>query len=124
MSVSDDDFKTKIIKRLQQRASSLDERHAAKERIEREKTALAQAERDGRRDDIYHHLVNIGTCYSVLKELHETTEFFRRAVKEFPDRRYALYVLVMALTYLGEREEAGKYALLYEQRFPPKYPGK
>jgi hypothetical protein len=29
-------------------------------------------------------------------------------------------VLIMALTYLGEKEEAEKYALFYEEKFPPK----
>jgi len=122
MDKSDDDLKAKIIRRLKRRASDLDEQQAAKVRIEHEKIALAGAEKEGRSEDVYHHLMNIGTCYSVLKELHETAEYFKRAVNEFPDRRYPLYVLIMALTYLGEKEEAEKFSQLYDKRFPPKYP--
>ena len=124
MNNGDEEFKAKIIKRLKHRASSLDERTAARERIELEKIALARAEREGRRGEIYHHLVNIGTCYSVLKEVRETVEYFKRAVREFPDKRYPLYVLIMALAYLGENREAEEYPRLYEKRFPPRYPDK
>jgi tetratricopeptide (TPR) repeat protein len=120
MVLGDEDLRERIIKRLMARSSSLDERQAAKARIEREQEALALAEKEGRRHDIYRHLVNIGTCYGVLANPHKALAYFKRAVKAFPERRFPLWVVIMILGRLDEKEELERYSRLYEERFPPK----
>ena len=120
MVIGDENLRAMIIKRLRKRATSLDERQAAKARIEREETALALAEKESRRDDIYRHLVNIGTCFGVLAQPREALRYFKRAVDEFPKERFPHWVVIMILGHLREKEEADKYSKLYEERFPSK----
>lgn len=107
--------------RLRARSTSLNEQEAARKRIERDLEALAIAEDEGRSEDIYRHLVSIGTCYGVLNEPRESIKYFKRAVEEFPTRRLPLWVVIMTLGHLGDKEELAKYTRLYEERFPPKH---
>jgi len=106
--------------RLIARSTSLSECEAARKRIERELEALAIAEDEGRSEDVYHHLVTIGTCLGVLNKPRESLEYFKRAVDEFPDRRLPLWVVIMTLSHLGDEDELVKYTKLYEERFPPR----
>ena len=124
MVINDENLRAKIIDRLKKRSVSLDERRAASERIEREKQALDLAVKEGRRDDIYRHLVNIGTCYGVLAEPRNSLAYFKRAVEEFPTRRFPLWVVIIILSHLGETEEVEKYTKIYNERFPPRPHGK
>jgi Tfp pilus assembly protein PilF len=120
MVLSDDNLKAKIIDRLQAQSEKPDEIRAAKARIEREIELLAAAESKGNRHDIYHHLVNIGTCSAVAGNADDVAKYFKRAVDEFPDKRYPLFILVMTLTHLGRIDEALEYTRRFEERFPKK----
>ena len=120
MVIGDENLKALIIKRLLNRATKLDECKTARDRIVHQKDALAKAEHDGRRDDVYRHLVNVGTCYGVISEPGEALKYFKRAVEEFPEKRFPLWIVIMTLGHLGEKEEAEKYTKLYEARFPKK----
>jgi Tfp pilus assembly protein PilF len=118
MVISDENLRGRIIDRLSTRAENIDEIKAARERIEKELEDLSVAEAEGRKEDIYRHLVNLGMCSAVLRKLHDSLDYFKRAVIEFPDKRFPLYALVLTLTHLGEKAEAEKYVELFEERFP------
>ena len=117
MGLNDENLRARIIDRLAARAGKPFEQHAAEKRIEEELKQLALAEDEGRTDDIYRHLINLGTCYAVLKKPHETLEYFKRAAREYPTRRFPLFVVVLILKHLGRKEEAGEFSRLFEEKF-------
>ncbi len=118
MTIGDEYLRARILDRLMSRSTDLNEQHAARKQIEREKEALALAEEEGRADDIYRHLVNIGTCLGVVADPVEALKYFKRAVDEFPDKRMVLWIVIMILRHLDEQDELEKYTRLYEKRFP------
>jgi Tfp pilus assembly protein PilF len=120
MVISDDNLKAKIIDRLQAQADKPDEIRAAKDRIAQELELLSEAEAKGNKHDIYHHLINIGTCSAVTGNSEDMLKYFKRAVEEFPDKRFPLFALVMTLKHMGRIDEALEYTALFEKRFPEK----
>jgi tetratricopeptide (TPR) repeat protein len=120
MDMGDEYLRARILDRLISRSTDLNEHHAARKRIENELEALAIAEDEGREDDVYRHLVSIGTCYGVIADPAEALKYFKRAADEFPEKRMALFIVIMILRHLDEEEELAKYTRLYEDRFPPR----
>jgi len=118
MVISDENLRARIIERLSARAECLDAEQAAEKRVAEVLEALARAEKEGCKKDIYHNLVSIGNCLIMLGMPREALKYFCQAADEFPDKRVPLYAIVLTLKHLGETEEAEKYAKRFEDRFP------
>lgn len=118
MVISDENLRARIIERLTARAQNLDAEQAAERRVAEVLEALAKAEKEGRKDDIYRNLVSIGNCLIMLGMSRAALKYFCQAADEFPDKRVPLFAIVLTLKHLGETEEAEKYAKRFEDRFP------
>ena len=118
MVISDENLRARIVERLSEKAERLDAEQAAEKRVSEELESLAIAAEEGRKDDVYRHLVSIGNCLIILKMPREALKYFLQAADEYPHKRFPLYAVVLTLKHLGQIGKADKYAKLFERNFP------